>query len=147
MRPEAIAVVLHSKYYYAAPHDEAAHAAHQTPNSKPDRAPDLGPSPSLNPTPFPYPEQEALGWLEAMGVLNWSPEGHDDDLFMLQLAADADAWLVSNDTYSNHSSVRARLRNRLIPYMWAGFGKDKTAFTPKADKWAAFEESRAHRSN
>jgi len=112
VRPEAIAVVLHSKYYYAAPHDE-----------------------------------EALGRLEAMGVLNWSPEGHDDDLFMLQLAADADAWLVSNDTYSNHSSVRARLRNRLIPYMWAGFGKDKTAFTPKADKWAAFEQDRAHRSN
>ena len=82
-----------------------------------------------------------------MGVLNWSPEGHDDDLFMLQLAADAEAWLVSNDTYSNHSSVRASLRNRLIPYMWAGFGKDKTAFTPKADKWAAFEQSRAHRSN
>ena len=24
VRPEAIAVVLHSKYYYAAPHDEAA---------------------------------------------------------------------------------------------------------------------------
>ena len=82
-----------------------------------------------------------------MGVLNWAPEGHDDDLFMLQLAADADAWLVSNDTYSNHSSVRASLRNRLIPYMWAGFGKDKTAFTPKADKCAAFERSRAHRSN
>ena len=42
-----------------------------------------------------------------MGVLNWSPEGHDDDLFMLQLAADADAWVVSNDTYSNHRSVSA----------------------------------------
>ena len=32
VRPEAIAVVLHSKYYYAAPHDEAALAAHQKPN-------------------------------------------------------------------------------------------------------------------
>ena len=105
-------------------------AAHPNPNPDPD--PDPNPDPNPNPNP---------------NVLNRSPEGHDDDLFMLQLAADADAWLVSNDTYSNHSGVRARLRNRLIPYMWAGFGKEKTAFTPKADKWAAFEQDRARRSN
>ena len=45
-----------------------------------------------------------------MGVLNWSPEGHDDDLFMLQLAADADAWVVSNDTYANHRHLHTGLR-------------------------------------
>ena len=112
VRPEAIAVVLHSRYYYVAQTDEAA-----------------------------------LRRLEAMGVLNWSPQGHDDDLFMLQLAADADAWVVSNDAYANHRSVSAGLRRRLIPYMWAGFGTPKSTFTPKADKCSAFERSRVQRSN
>ena len=47
VRPEAIAVVLHSRYY--------------------------------------APDDAAQRRLEALGVLNWSPIGHDDDLFLLQV--------------------------------------------------------------
>ena len=107
VRPEAIAVVLHSRYYYAAPHDEAA-LRHPNPNPNPSPYPNLNPVP--DPNPDTNPNQAALRRLEAMGVLNWSPEGHDDDLFMLQLAADADAWVVSNDTYANHRHLHTGLR-------------------------------------
>ena len=92
------------------------------------------------------PEDAAQRRLEGLGVLSWAPAGNDDDLFLLQLALDADAWLISNDQYENHRDVSARLKNRRIPYMWAGFGA-KTVFTPSADKCAAFERSRATRSN
>lgn len=108
LRPEAIAVVIHARYY--------------------------------------DPEDAAQRRLEGLGVLSWAPAGNDDDLFLLQLALDADAWLISNDQYENHRDVSARLKNRRIPYMWAGFGA-KTVFTPSADKCAAFERSRATRSN
>ena len=77
-----------------------------------------------------------LGRLEALGVLCWAPAGHDDDLFMLQLAADSDAWLVSEDKYRNHRGVMASgLTHRLVPYMWAGYGSPKDVFTPKAGSW------------
>ena len=56
VRPEAIAVVLHSRYYYAAPHDEAA-LRHPNPNLKPipDLDPDPGPNAGPNPNPDPDP--------------------------------------------------------------------------------------------
>ena len=77
-----------------------------------------------------------LDALEARGVLCWAPAGHDDDLFMLQLAADSGAWLVSEDRYRNHRDVMASgLTQRLIPYMWAGYGSPKEVFTPKAGAW------------
>ena len=84
-----------------------------------------------------YDDADAdLGRLEALGVLCWAPAGHDDDLFMLQLAADSSAWLVSNDKYDNHRSVMASgLKQRLVPYMWAGYGNPKDVFTPKAGSW------------
>ena len=83
-----------------------------------------------------WSDAPALAALEVLGVLNWSPEGHDDDLFMLQLAADSGAFLVSNDAYANHRGVMGSgLKQRLIPYMWAGFGSPKDGFSPKAGAW------------
>ncbi|MEC8039086.1 MAG: hypothetical protein VX152_12470, partial [Pseudomonadota bacterium] len=42
------------------------------------------------------------------GVIAWTPVGKDDDVFLLQSAADHGAWVVTNDRWNDHARASSR---------------------------------------
>lgn len=88
------------------------------------------------------PDDPALQRLEAAGVLSWTPLGKDDDVFLLQSAADHDAWVVTNDQWKDHRASRhatQEVRKRVLHYSFVG-----GAFTPASDDLAQFDASGRH---
>lgn len=78
-----------------------------------------------------------LAYLERLGCLTLTPAGKDDDVFLLQCAADHDAWAVSNDNWRDHRAARhatERVRKRKIRYAFCG-----DAFSPAADDLGRFD--------
>ena len=79
----------------------------------------------------------ALCNLEHDNVLAWTPVGKDDDVFLLQCAADHGAWVVTNDRWTDHRASRHAtnaVRGRVLRYAWlAG------SFAPASDDLARFD--------
>ena len=79
----------------------------------------------------------ALQWLEAAGLLAWTPVGKDDDVFLLQSAADHNAWVVTNDRWTDHRPSRhatQEVRRRVLRYTFVA-----GAFAPASDDLGRFD--------
>ena len=85
------------------------------------------------------PSDAALQRLEAAGVLSWTPLGKDDDVFLLQCAADCGAWVVTNDRWTDHRASRhatMEVRRRVIRYAFLS-----GTFAPASDDLGRFDAS------
>jgi hypothetical protein len=83
------------------------------------------------------PSDEALLSLE--DVIMWTPTAKDDDVFLLQCAADHESWVVTNDRWTDHRALRHAtqdVRKRKITYAWAG-----STFAPASDDLRRFDSS------
>ena len=85
------------------------------------------------------PSSSALTALHDDAVLAWTPIGKDDDVFLLQCAADHGAWVVTNDRWTDHRASRhatAEVRRRVLRYAFVG-----GSFAPASDALARFDAS------
>lgn len=83
------------------------------------------------------PSSHALAALDADGVLAWTPTGKDDDVFLLQSAADHAAWVITNDRWTDHRASRhatQEVRKRVLRYAFVS-----QAFSPASDDVARFD--------
>ena len=80
--------------------------------------------------------------LVALGAqICWCPPNKDDDVFLIQCAADHGAWVVTNDRWTDHGASRwatAEIRSRRIAYAWMG-----RTFALASDDIAKFSASLA----
>ena len=87
------------------------------------------------------PADPHLAYLDALGVLSFTPVGKYDDLFLLQCAADHGAWVVTNDKWrepraARHATEAVRKRTICFTFM-------HDAFSPSPDDLANFDNGRA----
>ena len=72
-------------------------------------------------------------------VIMWTPTAKDDDVFLLQCAADHGSWVVTNDRWSDHRALRhatEAVRRRKISYAWAG-----STFAPASDDMQRYDSA------
>ena len=72
-----------------------------------------------------------LAGLEERGLVSWTPTAKDDDVFLLTAAADQEAWVLTNDRWTDHRAARhatAAVKARTMRFGWI-----REVFAPAAD--------------
>ena len=90
------------------------------------------------------PTDADLAWLEKCGLISWTPSAKDDDVFLLTAAADHEAWVITNDRWTDHRAARhatAAVKVRTLRFGWI-----REVFAPAADDLGRFSHARGSAS-